>query len=64
MKTKFLMLVPLLASVAGCSEQTEAQPNDAAPTEIASPREGAQEEAKVSEPQETELKLRSPVGLD
>lgn len=64
MHTRFLFLIPVLVSIAGCSEKIDAQENDAAPSEIATPREPEEEKANAPEEQETDLKLRSPVGLD
>ena len=63
MRTRFLLLAPVLVSIAGCSEQIEAQENVSEPSEIEMPPEQKDETANASEEKETDLKLRSPVGL-
>ncbi|MBJ7437967.1 MAG: hypothetical protein JHD35_02930 [Sphingopyxis sp.] len=64
MQTTFLLLVPMLVSIAGCSEKIEAQEYDSKPSEIGMPPEQEDEASNASEEQETDLKLHSPVGLD
>lgn len=64
MQTRFLLLVPVLISIAGCSEKIEAQEKTSAPIEVGMPPEQGEEAAGASEEQETDLKLHSPVGLD
>lgn len=64
MQAKFLLLVPVLISIAGCSEKIEAQENAPAPGAVRMPSEREEEAAGASEEQETDLKLHSPVGLD
>ncbi|NYF30676.1 hypothetical protein [Sphingopyxis sp. JAI108] len=64
MRTRFLLLAPVLALIAGCSEKIEAQENISEPSKIGEPPEQTDTAAEVSEEQETDLKLRSPVGLD
>jgi len=34
MQTRYLLLVPVLVSIAGCSEKIEAQENDPQPSEV------------------------------
>lgn len=63
MRTRFLLLAPVLMSIAGCSEKIEAQENASEPSEIGVPREQMEAAAQADE-QEADLKLRSPVGLD
>lgn len=64
MQTRYLLLVPVLVSIAGCSEKIEAQENNPQPSEITVSPVRDDEAANASEEQETDLKLRSPVGLD
>ena len=64
MQTRYLLLVPVLVSIAGCSEKIEAQENDPQPSEIRVSPVRDDEATNASEEQETDLKLRSPVGLD
>lgn len=63
MRTRFLLLAPVLVSIAGCSEKIEAQENVSEPSEIRAPP-GQKDTAENTEDQEADLKLRSPVGLD
>lgn len=63
MRTRFLLLAPVLASIAGCSEKIEAQENVSAPSEIGVPPEHT-DTAEKTEDHEAELEFRSPVGLD
>lgn len=63
MRTRFLLLAPVLVSVAGCSDKIDAQENIPEPSAIGAPP--VQEDtADKTEDQEADLKLRSPVGLD
>lgn len=64
MQTRFLFLAPVLVSIAGCSEKIEAQENDPQSSEIRVSPARDDEAANTSEEQETDLKLRTPVGLD
>lgn len=64
MQTKILLLMPVLVAIAGCSDKIEAHENETAPSKIGMPPN--EKEASVEDPeeQETDLELRSPVGLD
>lgn len=64
MRTRFLLLAPILVAVAGCGEKIEAQENFSEPSENGVPPEQKDQTAKASEDQEPDLKFRSPVGLD
>ncbi|WP_447751104.1 hypothetical protein [Sphingopyxis fribergensis] len=64
MRTRFLLLAPVLVSIAGCSEKIEAQENVPEPSEIGMPPEQKDETANASEKKETDLHLHSPVVLD
>jgi len=64
MLIRCLLLVPALVSIAGCSEKIEAQESIPEPSEINIPPEEVDDAAAVSEEQETDLELHSPVGLD
>ena len=64
MQTRYLLLVPVLVLIAGCSEKIEAQENRSESSEIGMPPDQRDEATKASEEQETDLKLRSPVDLD
>lgn len=64
MRTRFLLLAPVLVSIAGCSDKIEAQENITEPSEIQVPSDQAGTAPKPSEDQEADLKLHSPVGLD
>lgn len=63
MRTRFLLLAPVLVSIAGCSEKIEAQENVSEQSEIRVPPEQT-DTAEKTEDHEADLKLRSPVGLD
>lgn len=63
MRTRFLLMAPVLVSIAGCSEKIEAQENVSEPSEIGLPPERT-DTAEKTEDKEADLKLRSPVGLD
>ena len=64
MLIRCLLLVPALVSIAGCSEKIEAQESISEPSEINVPPEQIDDGAAVSEEQETDPELYSPVGLD
>lgn len=64
MQTRFLLLMPVLVSIAGCSEKFEAQENDAASTELATPPVQEDQPESAQGEQDTDVKLRSPVGID
>jgi len=64
MQTKFLLMMPVLVSIAGCSEKIEAQENDAASTEHAMPPEQENQPESAQGEQDSDVKLRSPVGID
>lgn len=64
MQTRILLLAPVLISIAGCSEKIEAQTNDSASTEFGIPADREDREENAVDEQETDLKLRSPVGID
>lgn len=64
MRAGFLLLAPVLVLTAGCSEKIEAQENISEPSEIGMPPKQTDKAANASEEKDTELKLRSPVGLD
>jgi len=64
MRTRILLLAPVLVSIAGCSEKIGAQESASEPSEIGTPPDQKDEAANASEGQETDLQLHSPVGLD
>lgn len=64
MRTKFLLLVPVLVLIAGCSEPIGAQENDTASSEIETMPEPEQRATEDSEEQASDVELRSPVGID
>lgn len=63
MRTRFLLLAPVLVSIAGCSEKIEAQENVSEASEIGVPPEQP-DTAEKADDEEADLELRSPVGLD
>jgi predicted small lipoprotein YifL len=63
MRTRLLLLAPILVSIAGCGEKSEAQEDVSAPGEIGLPP-GKPDTAEKAEVEEPDVKLRSPVGLD
>lgn len=63
MRSRFLLLAPILVSIAGCSEKIEAQEDVSEAREIGVPPEQT-DTAQKTEDEEADLKLRSPVGLD
>lgn len=64
MRIRFLLLTPVLVSIAGCSEKIEAQENSPEASAIEMPPEQKDEGVEPSEDQEANVKLRSPVVLD
>ena len=64
MQTGYLLLVPALVLIAGCSEKIEAQENSPEASEIWTPPQQKYKASKASEERETDLKLQSPVTLD
>lgn len=64
MQARYLLLVPVLVMIAGCSEKIDAQEDSSETGEIRMPPEQKGEAAKASEEQETDLKLHLPVDLD
>lgn len=63
MRSRFLLLAPVLVSIAGCSEKIEAQEDVSEASEIGVPPEQT-DTAEKTEDEEADLELRSPVGLD
>ncbi|WP_156377763.1 hypothetical protein [Sphingopyxis sp. Root1497] len=63
MQTRFLLLAPVLVSIAGCGEKIEAQENVSEASEIGVPPEQT-DAAEKADDEEADLELRSPVGLD
>ncbi|SEH19129.1 hypothetical protein SAMN05428974_3226 [Sphingopyxis sp. YR583] len=64
MKTGYLLLLPMLIAIGGCSENIEAQKSSIETGEIELPPEQTDEAAEASKEEGTDLKLSSPVGLD
>ena len=63
-QARYLLLVPVLFLISGCSEKIEAQEDHSETSEIGMPPEQEGEAAKASQEQETDLKLHSPISLD
>lgn len=59
-----LLLVPVLLSVAGCSDTIDAQESEMVPVDTAASPESAPDTAQTPGESHGDLKLQPPVGLD